>query len=213
MEISLFHTSVPNIKIICFTVLEIWHMTGVIIFHFGLFFALLPPNSPKNDNFKKTRKKCWRYHLTKAYQKSWSYVLLFLRYGTIGVIIFHFGLFFTFFTPNSPKNDIFKKMKKTLEISLFNKSVPKIMLICFTVPEIWHVTDIIVIFHFGLYWLTSNNKHEWTPINILMFCITIRTQSSCNNFFLIYFKSITNFIFWVFWTCLATSIKKDNTNL
>ena len=28
-----------------------WH---VIIFHFGLFFVLLPPNSPKNQNFQKT---------------------------------------------------------------------------------------------------------------------------------------------------------------
>ena len=27
----------------CYTVLEIWHVTDVIIFHFGLFFVLLPP--------------------------------------------------------------------------------------------------------------------------------------------------------------------------
>ena len=33
------------------------HMTDVIIFHFGLFFALYPPNSPKNENFKKMKKK------------------------------------------------------------------------------------------------------------------------------------------------------------
>ena len=32
-------------------------MTDVIvIFHFGLFFALLPPNSPKKENFKKMNK-------------------------------------------------------------------------------------------------------------------------------------------------------------
>ena len=46
--------------IICYTVPEIWCMTNVIvIFHFGLFFALLPPpprNSPKNQNFKKMKK-------------------------------------------------------------------------------------------------------------------------------------------------------------
>ena len=30
-------------------------------------------------------------------------------------------------------------------------SVPKIMIICYTVPEIWGVTDAIVIFHFGLF--------------------------------------------------------------
>ena len=43
--------------IICYTVPEIWHVTDVIfIFYFGLFFALLPPNSPKNQNFKKLEK-------------------------------------------------------------------------------------------------------------------------------------------------------------
>ena len=43
--------------IICFIVPEIWRVTDVIvIFHFGLFFTLLPPNSPKNENFKKIKK-------------------------------------------------------------------------------------------------------------------------------------------------------------
>ena len=57
LEISSFYTSVPKITIICFTVPEIWHMTHVtFIFHFGLFFALLPPNSPKNENIKKWKK-------------------------------------------------------------------------------------------------------------------------------------------------------------
>ena len=32
-------------------------MTNVIVIsHFGLFFALLPPNSPKNQNFEKMKK-------------------------------------------------------------------------------------------------------------------------------------------------------------
>ena len=54
LEIS-FYTSVPKI-IICDTVPEIWCMTDIIIFHFGLFFALLPSNSPKNQTFKKVKK-------------------------------------------------------------------------------------------------------------------------------------------------------------
>ena len=85
-----------------YTVSKIWSVTNVIgIFHFGLFFALLhitpspPPNSPKNEQIKKQKKK------------------------------------------------------KHLEISSFNTIVPKITIICFTVPEIWHVMDAIVIFHFG----------------------------------------------------------------
>ena len=36
--------------VICYTVPEIWHMMDVIIFYFGLFFAVLPPNNPKNQN-------------------------------------------------------------------------------------------------------------------------------------------------------------------
>ena len=78
--------------IICYTVLEIWHVTNVlVVFHFGHFLPFYPPNSPKNKNFK-----------------------------------------------------------KCLEISSFYIRVPKIMIICYTVPEIWHVMNVNVIFHFGL---------------------------------------------------------------
>ena len=40
-------------------VIWIWCMTDLIVIsHFGLFFALLPPpNSPKNQNFEKMRKE------------------------------------------------------------------------------------------------------------------------------------------------------------
>ena len=89
LEISSFYTSAPKIMIICYTVPEIWYMTDVILtFHFGLFFALLPPPPP-----------------------------------------------------NSPKNQIFKKMKKTLKISSFYTGVPKIMIRWCTIPEIWCTTD------------------------------------------------------------------------
>ena len=43
LEILSFYTSGPKFMITCDTVLEIQHMTNVIVvFHFGLFFALLP---------------------------------------------------------------------------------------------------------------------------------------------------------------------------
>ena len=39
-----------------YTAPEIWHVTDkIVIFHFGLFFTLLPPNSPKNQNFEKMK--------------------------------------------------------------------------------------------------------------------------------------------------------------
>ena len=35
---------------------QIWSATDRIFCHFGLFFALLPPNNPKNQNFEKMKK-------------------------------------------------------------------------------------------------------------------------------------------------------------
>ena len=43
LEISSFYICVPKIMIRWCTVPEIWCVTDVIIFHFGSFFALLPP--------------------------------------------------------------------------------------------------------------------------------------------------------------------------
>ena len=81
LEISSFYTSVTKIMIICYTAPEIWHVTHVIIFHFGLFFSLLAPNSPKNQSLKKNE-KLWRYHhFTHVYHKLWLDDVWFLRYG------------------------------------------------------------------------------------------------------------------------------------
>ena len=61
--------------------------------------------------------------------------------------------FWAIFQPFSPltaqKNENEKKKKKHLDISFYT-SVPKIMIICSTVPEIWHMTHVIVIGHLGL---------------------------------------------------------------
>ena len=71
------------------------------------------------------------------------------------------GHFLPFSLPNSLENpNIKKKKKESLEISPFYTSVPKVMIIGYTVPEILHVTDN---FHFGLYFslLASNSpKNE-----------------------------------------------------
>ena len=76
------------------------------------------------------------------------------------------------FTPLTQKIEVLKKWKKKLEISSFYKSVPKIMIICFTAPEIWCMTNAII-FHFGLFFpfypnnssnnqnLTKNEKKTW----------------------------------------------------
>ena len=140
LEISSFYTSVPKIMIICYTVPEIWHLTDVIvIFHFGLFFVLLPPNSPKNKNFKQMREitggiiilhNCTKNHDHLLYC-SWDMVCDSCN------CYFSFWAIFCSFTPLTSQNmKILKQWQKNLEITSFYKSVPKIMIICYTVLEI-----------------------------------------------------------------------------
>ena len=62
------------------------------------------------------------------------------------MVIFHFGLFFPSYLPNSVKNQNLQKMKKMPGISSFCNSVSKIMIICYTIPEISCVMDVII-FH------------------------------------------------------------------
>ena len=42
-------------------------------------------------------------------------------------------------------------MKKTARDIIILHNVPKTMIICYTVPEMWRVMNVIVIFHFGLF--------------------------------------------------------------
>ena len=86
--------------------------------------------------------------------KSWLYAILFLRYGTWQkyIFIFIFSYFLPFYPPNTSNNENFKKNeKKGLEITSFYIRVPKIMIICYAVPKIWCKTNVIVVFHFGLF--------------------------------------------------------------
>ena len=67
---------------------------------------------------------------------------------------FSFWAIFCPFTPVTTwKMKISKKRKRYLEISSFYTCAPKIMIICYNVPEIWCVTDVIVIFQFGLFFV------------------------------------------------------------
>ena len=90
-----------------------------------------------------------------VYHKWQSYDVWFLRHGawwTESFVVLDRLL--SFYPPNNPKNQNFEELKKTLEISSsYTTSVPKIMIICYTVPEIWHMTDVIVIFHVGTFFV------------------------------------------------------------
>ena len=61
-------------------------------------------------------------------------------------------MFCPFTTLTTRKIKILEKWKKHVEISSFYKSVPIIMIMCYTVLGSWRrVTDVIFIFHFGLF--------------------------------------------------------------
>ena len=135
--------------IIWYMVPEIWSATDRIFCHFGHFLPFYPTNNQKDQNFENMKKTPGDIILHKC-TKNHDY----MRYGAWQMYsncYFSFWVIFCPFTPQRPKKSkIFKKWKKCLEISLFYTSVSKIMIICYTVPEIWRVTDVIVIFHFGL---------------------------------------------------------------
>ena len=119
----------------------------VIIFHFGPSFALLP--SSKNQNFRKMKKTpgdiITLYKCTKN-QNHMLYCLWDVVCDRCNCY-FSFGAIFCPFTPlTAQKIKILKEWKKCLEISSFYNSVPKIMIICYTGPEIWCVTDVIIFY-------------------------------------------------------------------
>ena len=139
-----------------------WNMTHDRCNCYFSFWAIFCPFTPVTAR---------RYHhFTQVYQKSRSYDILFLRYGKwhMQLLVFMLGYFSPVYpTPSSPslptaqKIKIKKNWKKYLDTSLFYTSVPKIMIICYTVPEIWHVMDAIVTFHFGLFFCPFTSVTAW----------------------------------------------------
>ena len=128
----------------------------------GYFCPFTPLETQKLKIFKKWKKKKIK---NKKLLKIWSFYtsvpkIMIICYTfpeiwqvTDVIVTFHLlGYFLPFYPPHSPKNKkIPKKWKETLEISSFYTSVPKIMIISYTVPDIWHVIHVIFIFHFELF--------------------------------------------------------------
>ena len=125
-------------------------------FYLGHFLTFFQAVSLKTENFfKKWKKKktpgdiiilhnCAKNHDHRLYC-SWD-----MAHDRYNCYFSFWAIFFPFTPLTVQKLKNSKKWKKTLEISSFNTGVPKIMIICFTVPEIWHVTD-VTIFNFGLF--------------------------------------------------------------
>ena len=80
-DISILHKCTINDN---YMIYGFWDMkcNRYVFLSFGPFFFLPFNESLKNENFKTDEKNTWRHHyFTQVYQKSWSYVILFLRYG------------------------------------------------------------------------------------------------------------------------------------
>ena len=146
-------------KIIWCMIPEIWSATDRIVYHFGTIFCPFnthPPLPPTTTQ---------RIKILKKWKKSPGDVILHKCtingnheiYGSWDMkcnwhnFLVILGHFLPFYHPTFPKNENIKKMKKTLNISSFYTSVPKIMIIGYAVPGIRRVTDVIVIFYFGLF--------------------------------------------------------------
>ena len=113
---------------------------------FGPFTPPTPLHNSKNHNFEKMKRTPGDIMILHKCTINDNYMI----YGSWDInhnsqIFFVIlGHFLHFYLPKSPKTQNFKKMK-------FYTSATKIMIICYTVPDIWHVTYVIVIFHFGLF--------------------------------------------------------------
>ena len=105
----------------------------------ALFCPFTPHSSPKNENFKKMKKRPGDIIILHNCTKNYDYKLYcFWDMVCDGCnCSFSFWAIFCPFTPlTARKMKISKKRKKNEEISSFYTSVPKIMIICYIVPEI-----------------------------------------------------------------------------
>ena len=89
-----------------------WEMECDRIFSgVGLFFALLPPNNPENQNFEKIN--TWRYYdFTHVYHKWQSYDIWFLSMESYGKNFVILDRFLLFYPNNNSQNQNFLKMKE-----------------------------------------------------------------------------------------------------
>ena len=125
----------------------------MLFFILGYFSPFYPSHSPKNENFKTMKKILGDIIILHKCTKNHDYIL-YCSWDIVrdGCNYFSFWAIFCPFTPLTAQNmkisKKLKKKKKHLEISFYT-SVPKIMLKCCTVRDIWCLTDVII-FHFWL---------------------------------------------------------------
>ena len=128
-----------------------WQMKLFLIL--GYFLPFYLPYNPKNQNFEKMKKMPGDTIILHMCTKNYDQVMS----GSWDMVhdLCNYFLFWTIFCPFTPltarKIKILKKQKKPLKISSFYICVPKFIIRWCTLPEMWCVTDVIVISHFELF--------------------------------------------------------------
>ena len=119
--------------------------------------------------------------------------------ATDRVILGHFSPF----TPLAiQKNQNFGKMEKQLNISSFYTRLPKIMLICFTVPEIWRMTDVIFIFNFRLLFALMDIRLNKSVPNWAQIVLSLEKRTFWENWIIL--------LFWPFGPQYATVFQNQS---
>ena len=116
------------------------------------FLPFYPPNNPENLNFEKMKKTPGDIiilHKSTVIDNHMMYDSWDMKHSRQNLLFWAIFFPFTFLTIKKIK--ILKKWKKCLEKTSFYTGTPKIMIICYTFPEIWWVTDVTFLFHFGLF--------------------------------------------------------------
>ena len=116
----------------------------------GYFFPFYPTNSPNNQNVKKMKKMLEISSFYTSVPKIMiiCYTVPEISHVLYVIVYFTLGNFSSFTLLTAQRMEISKKWKRYLEVSSFNTSVPKIMIICYIAPGIWQMADAVVIFYF-----------------------------------------------------------------
>ena len=154
LEILSFYTCVPSINQAddaWFLRYDAWFLRYEIQqteFFFLSSWATLTPWKMKISNMKTPLE-------ISSFYTSVPQIMLYYSWDMAPVACNCYFSFWAIFSPFIPltaqKIKISHTKKKHLEVSSFNTSVQKIMIISFIVSEIWHLTDVVVSFHFGLF--------------------------------------------------------------
>ena len=108
----ILHMCTINVNHMMYGSWEMEHDTEFLSF-WTIFCTFTPLKTKKNQNLEKLKKKPRDTIILHKCTKSWSYAILFLRYGAwrMYLLFFILGYFLPFYSHNSPKNQNFKTMK------------------------------------------------------------------------------------------------------